>query len=88
MIWPLNTVAFAKLAILATYILPVAAIIEFALIQRIIMVPIVGFFVVLYLWNLKGPDGKKIFIVENLEKHGLLYYFPMRLAEKLDTSSG
>jgi hypothetical protein len=87
MMWPLNTVAIAKLAILATYLLPAAAIVEFVLSRRIIIAPIVGFFVVLYLWNLKGPDGEKIFRVENLEKRGVLYFFPMSLAERLGTEN-
>jgi len=83
MIWPLNTVVFAKAAIMATYLMPIAAIIEIIVSQRLIFIPLIGFFVVLYLWNLKGSDGRKIFSVEKLERVGPLYYFPLRLADEL-----
>lgn len=83
MIWPLNTIAFAKAAIIATYLMPVAAIFEIIASRRFIIVPLMGFVVVLYLWNLKGSDGQRIFSVEKLEKAGPLYYFPLRLADEL-----
>lgn len=83
MIWPLNTIVFAKAAIIATYLMPVAAIFEIIVSRRLIIVPLIGFFVVLYLWNLKGPDGQKIFSVDKLERAGPLYYFPLGLADEL-----
>lgn len=83
MIWPLNTIAFAKTAILATYSMPVAAILEIIISRRLIIVPLIGIFVVLYLWNLKRSDGQKIFSVEKLERVGPFYYFPLRLADEL-----
>ena len=83
MIWPLNTIAFAKAAIIATYLMPVAAIFEIIASRRLIIVPLIGFFIVIYLWNLKGSDGKKIFSVKKLERLGPLYYFPLRLADEL-----
>lgn len=83
MIWPLNTIAFAKAAIIVTYLMPFAAIYEMITNQKLIIVPLIGFFVVLYLCNLKNSDGQKIFSVEKLERVGPLYYFPLRLADEL-----
>jgi hypothetical protein len=79
----LKSVGFVKAAIIASWLIPFAAVVEIFVTHTMVYSPLTGCAIILYIWSLKDPAGKPIFTTNRMERFGFVYYFPLRLADRL-----